>query len=460
MTHAQPVEPRLATGEGGAPTVQQRPSVPGRTAPYERACSWYAATSNARTSRHALDGQFHHQVVVIGAGFTGLNVAIELAERGLDVAVLEAQEVGWGASGRNGGQVVTGFNKSLQELGRLVPKDDIQRLWDMADEGKRIIQSRIEAYGIECGYKAGYMYTAVKRGHEVWLKKLLEGWQGHGYTAARWLGRDETRALVDCPHYRGGIFDEENGHLHPLNYALGLGDAAERAGAAIYERSPALALDVGAKTAIKTPEGHLTADFVVLAGNALLGPISSTVAREVIPQIAPVATYIIATEPMSPERAEAIIPGDIAVSDIMYVVNYYRRSHDHRILFGGGLDWSGLAVGDVAGRMQRAMFKWLPATRGLDVEFCWGGYVDMTINRLPSLGRVGPNVFYAHGFSGNGLTLTGIAGRVVAEAVAGTASRFDVFARIPHKAFPGGPHLRQPIATLGALWYKMKDLLP
>ncbi len=399
-------------------------------------------------------------MAIIGAGLTGLNTAIELAERGIDVAVLEAEEIGWGASGRNGGQVVTGFIKSLHALSKLVGKEDTKRLWDMAEEGKRIIHDRIQAYDIACGYRPGYMYTAVKPGHEEWLKELLDSWSAYGYEGARWMGAAETRALVDCPYYRGGILDTENGHLHPLNYIRGLGDAAARAGATLYERSPAIDLQHGSKLVIKTPKGTVSADFAVLAGNALLEPISSSIARIINPQIAPVSTYIIATEPMDPTRASSIIPGDIAVSDIMYVVNYYRRSHDHRILFGGGLDWSGLAIGNVAGRMRATMEKWLPRSKGLGVDYCWGGYIDMTMNRLPSLGRLASNIFYAHGFSGNGLTLTGIAGRVMAEAVAGTASRFDVFARIPHRPFPGGPLLRQPIAVLGALWYKLKDLLP
>ncbi|HXV26060.1 MAG TPA: FAD-dependent oxidoreductase [Alphaproteobacteria bacterium] len=428
--------------------------------PKGRANSWYAATANPCESYPALRGDRQHQVAVIGAGVTGLNTAIELAERGIDVAVLEAEEVGWGASGRNGGQVVTGFIKSLNALSKLVGKEDTKRLWGMAEEGKRLIQRRIQAYNIACGYRPGYMYTAVKPSHETWLKELLDSWNAYGYEGARWIGPEETRSLVDCPYYRGGIFDIKSGHLHPLNYVRGLGHAAVRAGATIYERSPAIELRHGAKLVIKTPKGAVTADFAVLAGNALLGPISSGVARIINPQIAAVSTYIIATEPMDPARAATIVPGDIAVSDIMYVVNYYRRSHDHRILFGGGLDWSGLARGNVAARMHTAMEKWLPRSKDLRIDYCWGGYVDMTMNRLPSLGRLASNIFYAHGFSGNGLTLTGIAGRVIAEAVAGTASRFEVFARIPHRPFPGGPLLRQPIAVLGALWYKMKDLLP
>jgi gamma-glutamylputrescine oxidase len=408
----------------------------------------------------ALRGSKRHDVVVVGAGLTGLSTALELAEKGMDVAVVEAKSIGWGASGRNGGQVVTGFNKSLQEIRKYVGAADAEQLWRMAEEGKRLVQQRIEKHAIQCDYTAGYMYTAVKPRHVASLQGMLDSWQGYGYRGARWLSREETRSLVDCPHYLGGIYDDENGHLHPLNYVIGLGRAAANAGATIYENTPAVALEHGAKPRIRTVEGDIVADFVVLAGNALLGPISRDVATKVNAKIVPVGTYIIATERLESTRAKAIIPGDVAISDSMFVVNYYRRTRDHRILFGGGLNWSGLAVRDVGLRMRQAMHYWLPATKGTSFDYCWGGYVDMTFNMLPSLGRLGPNVFYVHGFSGNGITLTGIVGRIAAEAVAGTAERFDVFSRLPQRTFPGGPLLRKPIAVAGALWYKLRDLLP
>lgn len=426
----------------------------------DAAQSWYAVTANPCPSFPKLEGAKKHDVVIVGAGFTGLSVALELAAKGFDIAIVEAKTVGWGASGRNGGQVVTGFTKSLHEVARLVGKTDARRLWEMAEEGKRLVQERIARHAIPCGYQPGYMYAAVKASHEHFLRDMLESWHGYGYQGARWLDAQETRALVDCPYYRGGIYDRENGHLHPLNYAIGLANAAVSAGVTIYENSPVLEVREGSLVVLTTPAGSVTASHVVLAGNALLGPVSRSVARAVNSEIVPVATYIIATEPMRPAEAEAIIPGNIAVSDVMFVVNYFRRTPDNRILFGGGLDWSGLTFKDVTSRMLGAMHKWLPRTKGCAAEYSWGGYVDMTANMLPSLGRVSRNVYYVHGFSGNGITLTGIAGRVTAEAIAGTAERFDVFSRIPTPKFPGGPFGRQPIAAAGALWYKLKDLLP
>jgi gamma-glutamylputrescine oxidase len=432
----------------------------GRAAPAADARSWYAATANSRPLRPSLKGEVSHDVVVVGAGFTGLSTALELAMRGYDVAILEGRRVGWGASGRNGGQVVTGFTRSLHEIRKHVGAADAERLWRMAEEGKRLVRERIERYGISCDYRPGYMYTAVKPSHERWLRNMLDSWQGYGYGAARWLGPEETRSLVDCPYYLGGIFDDENGHLHPLNYALGLAQAAEQLGVKTYENSPVTALRHGTRPRLITAEGAATARFVVLAGNALLGPISKDVESQVNSRIVPVATYVMATEPMPAERAEAIIPGDIAVSDIMFVVNYYRRTKDNRLLFGGGLDWSGFTFRDVETRLRNAMYKWLPRSRGLASAYCWGGLVDMTYTMLPNLARLAPNVFNVHGFSGNGITLTGIAGRITAEAIAGTAERFDVFSRLPAPVFPGGPLLRKPIAVAGALWYKLKDLLP
>jgi gamma-glutamylputrescine oxidase len=235
----------------------------------------------------ALRGSRRHDVVVVGAGLTGLSTALELAEKGMDVAVVEAKSIGWGASGRNGGQVVTGFNKSLHEIRKYVGTADAEQLWRMAEEGKRLVQQRIEKYAIQCDYTAGYMYTAVKPRHVASLQGMLDSWQGYGYRGARWLGREETHSLVDCPHYLGGIYDDENGHLHPLNYVIGLARAAANAGATIYENTPAVALEHGATPRIRTVEGDIVADFVVLAGNALLGPISRDVATKVNAKIVP-----------------------------------------------------------------------------------------------------------------------------------------------------------------------------
>jgi gamma-glutamylputrescine oxidase len=433
----------------------------GRAVASEEAESWYRATSHPPINGGRLLGTHHCDVAVVGAGVAGLNVAIELAARGYRVTVLEARQVGFGASGRNGGQVVTGFSKALSDVERLVGRDDTRRLWAMAEEGKHILKQRISDHGIACDYTPGYMYTAVKPAHVTFLKEMLSGWEAFGYGGARWLNAAETRELVDCPHYLGGIKDEENGHLHPLNYTLGLARAALAGGATIFEASAVTAInETSSGVVLRTADGEVRARHAVLCGNALLGPISHAVAKHVNAQIVPVATYIIATEPMPEDRARAIIPGNIAVSDVLFVVNYYRRSPDHRILFGGGLDWSGMSLTDVRSRMERAMRHWLPGTSGLRTAFCWGGLVDMTQNMLPRLGRLSPNVFYVHGFSGNGLSMTGIAARITAEAIAGTAERFDVFARLPRLPFPGGPLLRQPIAVAGALWYKLKDILP
>lgn len=441
-------------------TNEKEPRWTAKPLPSVNPHSWYAATADTRPEFSKLEGAKRHDVAVVGAGFTGLSVALELAQLGFDVAIVEAKSVGWGASGRNGGQVVTGFSKSLHEIGRLVGRDDARRLWEMAEEGKGLVKERIKKHSIACDYQPGYMYTAVKPSHEVFLRDMLESWQSYGYSGAQWLGREETRELVECPYYRGGIHDLENGHLHPLNYVIGLASAAAEAGVTIYEESPVSGLQEHPTPVLTTPSGSIAARYVVLAGNALLGPISAKVSTTVNAEIVPVATYMIATEPMSAEDAEAVIPGNIAVSDVMFVVNYYRRTRDHRILFGGGLDWSGLTRSNVTNRILAAMYTWLPRTKGLSAEYSWGGYVDMTMNMLPSLGRLSRDIYYVHGFSGNGITLTGIAGRVTAEAIAGTASRFDVFSRLPTPKFPGGRLSRQPIAAAGALWYKLKDLLP
>lgn len=443
-------------------SMPQHNLIPG--APSQDAKSWYVQTANDLKDREQLTSDISVDVCVVGGGFVGTNTAIECAKMGLTVALVEQHTVGWGASGRNGGQLVTGFNKSLSEVRKWVGPQDAQKLWDMQDEGKRIVAERIKEYSIECDYRSGYVYAAVKKSHEDELREMRDVWeQDYGYQGAEWLGKDALLEHVSCPSYRGGIFDHQNGHLHPLNYVRGLARAAEREGAKVFEFTKVTGIETAEASGavkVRTQHGTITAGQVVLAGNAYMGHIDFRPYRSAKRQIVPVGTYIIATEKMGPDKASQIMPSDVAVSDVMFVVNYYRRSSDHRILFGGGLDWTNNRQHSIAARMTRDMMKWLPKTEGAEVEFVWGGYVDMTPTRLPMLSEVAPNVLCVHGFSGNGITLTGICGRIAAEAVAGKTGRFDVFARLPQTRFPGGDALHVPIAAAGALYYKLKDLLP
>lgn len=417
--------------------------------------SWYAATSLARPEHPPLDGDLSVDVCIVGAGYTGLSAALHLAGRGYDVAVLEAERVGWGASGRNGGQIVTGYNKSMGTIARMVGREDAARLWGMGEEAKRLVADLVERHRIDCGLKWGYLFAGLKPRHLADLREMQEEWRdGYGYDRARLVDREEMAGMVAARGYLGGLYDTGGGQLHPLNYALGLGRAAVGAGARIFERTRVLRIDTGAQPAAHTSTGTVRARHMVLAGNAYLGRVAPPLAAKVMP----VGTYMIATEPLGENRAKGLIPSDAAVADINFVLNYYRRSHDHRLLFGGGVSYSGLDRPGLETSLRRTMLRYFPQLDDVRIDYCWGGHVAITMDRLPHFGRLGPATYFAHGYSGHGVALTGLAGKLMAEAIAGTAERFDVFARLPHASFPGGP-ARTPMLVLAMLWYRLRDLL-
>jgi gamma-glutamylputrescine oxidase len=424
--------------------------------------TWYLATANPHPSHPALQGDLTCDVAVVGGGFTGLSTALHLAGRGYDVVLLEANRIGWGASGRNGGQVVTGFSASMATVERLVGREDARRLWQMSEEAKALLREHVDRHTIRCDLRWGFLSAALKRRHLIEIDHTLEEMDTFGYDQAIRLDRDAVHQAVNCPAYLGGLLDHGSGQIHPLNYALGLADAALDAGVRIFEGARVTGLQDGAAAGtkrVRTASGSVTARYVALAGNAYLDPIAPDVRRRVQPAVMPVGTYILATEPLGRLRAADLIPSGVAVSDMNFVLNYYRLTTDNRMLFGGGVSYSGLQPPRLAHLLRRRMVRYFPSLRHARIDYCWGGMVAITMNRAPHFGRLAPNVFFAQGFSGHGVAITGLAGRLMAEAIAGTAERFDVFARIPHLPFPGGRLFRMPTLVLATAWFRLRDLL-
>lgn len=418
--------------------------------------SWYADTANPQTRHPPLEGELHCDVCVVGGGYTGLMTALELAEHGYDVALLEAETVGWGASGRNGGQIITGYNKAMATIERWVGAADARRLWDLGEEAKTLLAERVRRHAIACDLTWGFLYAATKARHMADVAEIeQEMRERYGYRQARALDRAGARSVVRSDSYVGGLFDEGSGHLHPLNYAIGLAGAAAAAGVRLFENSRVTAIDTGPAPSATTADGRVRARFLVLAGNAYLGTLVPTLSSHIMP----VATYLIATEPLGADSAASLLPGNAAVSDMNFVLNYFRRSADHRLLFGGGVSYSGLDTPGLKALMRSKMLAVFPELRDAAVTHFWGGNVAITVNRMPQLGRLSPTTYVAHGYSGHGVALAGIAGRVMAEAIRGTAERFDVFTRLPHPAFPGGRRLRTPALVLAMLWFRLRDLL-
>jgi gamma-glutamylputrescine oxidase len=415
--------------------------------------SWYAKTALPYPPRPALEGEVQVDVAILGAGYTGLSCALDLAAKGYTVAVVEAQRAGWGASGRNGGQIVTGYNAAQSTLEQMVGRDDAAKLWLLAEESKALIKERIARHGIDCDLTWGYLHTALKPRQARDLDHMVEDWARYGYGGTERFDRAETEARVASTRYIASLYDPGSGHLHPLNYAIGLAAACDAAGIRIFENSPVVAVETGAQPFLKTERGVLRAKHLVIAGNALLGRLMPEITRK----IAEVGTYIVATEPLGEARAKALIRDDLAVCDLNHALNYFRRSPDHRLLFGARASYSGRTPSNLPDLMRSTMLQVFPQLKDVRLDFCWGGLVDISVNRLPHLGRIG-NAYFAQGFSGHGVALAGMAGRVIAEALSGSAERFDVFARIPHRDFPGGP-LRTPVLVLAMAWFRLMDML-
>ena len=430
--------------------------VPGAAVSTDYVASYYAATRHAAQAHPPLAGEVECDVCVVGAGIAGTSTALHLAQRGYRVVVLEAARVGWGASGRSGAQALFDVAAGEEKTEALIGRENARRIWDMTVEGLDLMQGLIAQHDIACNYVPGQMHVAVKPRQVTELRRWVERTREHlGYTSLRFVPQEELRSLIASERYLAGTFDKRSGHLHPLNYTLGIAAAATKAGVRIFEGSRALDWDSGDSLRVRTAAGSVRCRYLALCGNAWLGDTAPQLARRIMP----VGTYIVATEPLGEARARALITNDAAVTDVNWVLDYFRRSHDHRLLFGGRVSYSGLDPFNTAHATRQRMLHVFPQLRDVRVDYSWGGYVDITLNREPDFGRLAPNVYYVQGFSGHGIVLAGIAGKLLAEAVAGTAERFDVFSRIPHREFPGGALLRRPALVLAMAWYRLKDLL-
>jgi gamma-glutamylputrescine oxidase len=419
--------------------------------------SWYADSASAFAPLPTLVGDERADVVILGAGLTGLSAAIELAERGYSVIVLEAQRVGWGASGRSGGQMIFGYGCDISKIASLLGREDARRLFDWSVEGVDLIQQRIAAYGIDCDLRLGHAHAAIRPRQVDELKSWQDDLESqYGYTGTEIWDRARLEQQLATQRYRALLFDPRSGHLHPLEYTLGLARAALKLGVRIFEDSRVVAIDQNDPVVFRTAQGSVTARFGVLGGNAWLAGL----VPELEAKIMPVGTYICATEVLGAERARSLIRNDMAVADINFVLDYFRLSRDHRMLFGGRVSYSRVPPPGLGARMRQRMVEVFPQLGDVKIDYVWGGYVDITMNRAPHWGRLRPNLYFAQGFSGHGIAATGLAARVIAEAIHGQATRLDVFARIPHHDFPGGKMLRTPALVLAMLWYRMKDYLP
>ncbi len=418
--------------------------------------SWYAASANQQLQFPVLEGEITADVCIIGGGYTGLSTAIHLRQRGYSVVLLEANKVGWGASGRNGGHASTGQRVDQEVLEKLVGLDHAKALWQMGLEAVDTVCSLIRDHAIECDLKQGNLHVAAKAKETPGLRAEVEHLaRVYGYDKVRYIDRPELGEMTSAQGIHGGVLDNGARHLHPLNYALGLARAAAGLGAALYEGSRVRSYTQGEQIRVKTDHGEVRASFLVLACNGYLEKLEKRAAGRIMP----INNFMLATEPLSPELARQLIRDDVSISDSLFVINYWKLSGDNRLLFGGGESYTRRFPADIGQFVRKRMLRIYPELADTRIDYGWGGTLAITMNRMPDFGRLGPNVFYAHGYSGHGVPIATLAGKLMAEAIGGTAERFDVMASVPSRTFPGGTLLRWPGLVAGMLFFSLRDRL-
>jgi gamma-glutamylputrescine oxidase len=416
--------------------------------------SYYAATAAALPDYPPLKGEQRADVCIVGGGYTGLSAALHLAERGFKVTVLEAARVGWGASGRNGGQIHSGQRRDQDYLEAELGEATAHRLWALGEQSKALIRELVAKHAIACELTAGLLHGLHKRSYlaatRAYVDKLNEA---YGYKQARFVPAEEIAAMVATRDYHGGWYDAGGGHLHPLNFALGLARAATAAGAQIHEASAVTEIGEGDPALVKTKAGEVRASYVLVACNGYLGRLVPALDSRVMP----INNYIVATAPLDADRR--VIKGDFAVSDSRFVINYYRMSADGRLLFGGGETYSPRFPADIEAFVRKPMAKVFPQLADVAIDYGWGGTLAVTLKRMPYFRKLAPNQFAALGYCGQGVTMATLGGQILAETIAGTLERFDLLATVPVPPFPGGRLMRWPALAAGMTWYALRDRL-
>lgn len=418
--------------------------------------SYYAATANAHEPWPELQESVQCDVCIIGGGFTGLSSALFLTEAGYDVVLLEAAKIGFGASGRNGGQVVNSYSRDVDVIEQRYGKDVAKMLGNMMFEGAEIIRDRIDRYAIACDYRPGGIFAALNQRQMGHLRSQKASWERYGNHDLELLDERAIRREVATDRYVGGLLDKRGGHLHPLNLALGEAEAIRRHGGRIYEQSAALEVKYGEPHRVKTAKGEVTATFVIFAGNAYL---PSQLEPRLSRKSMPCGSQIITTEPLSRDQALGLLPNNHCVEDCNYLLDYFRLTADNRLLYGGGVVYGAREPDDIEALIRPKLLRTFPQLKEVKFSHRWSGNFLLTLSRMPQFGQIEKNAFFMQGDSGHGVTFTHLSGRLIAEVLRGQAERFDAFAKLPHLPFPGGRRFKVPLTAMGAVWYALRDRL-
>ncbi len=416
--------------------------------------SYYAATKNTTTDYPQLTENFTVDVCIVGGGFTGVATALELAERGYRVAVIEARKIGWGASGRNGGQLIRGIGQAPEQFANQIGQEGVAAIHQMGVEAVELVRERVRQYDIQCDLKMGYVDAAIKPGQMAAITDDYVALKQRNYPhQLQLLYEQDLKQYVNSERYIGGLVDMGSGHLHPLNLCLGEARAAQQLGVQFFEQSPVVNIIKRKWPQVLTDKGSITCQFVVLAGNAYLGNLEPKIDKKLLPA----GSYMIATERLEEALWRSLIPKDSAICDASIALDYFRLSVDKRLLFGGMCNYSGRDPRSIVAALRPKMLRVFPQLAGTAIDYQWGGMIGIGANRMPQIGRLGTTLYYAQAYSGHGVNASHMAARVLAEAICQQSERIDTFARIRHITFPGGRYLRSPLLALGMLWYRLKE---
>ncbi len=421
----------------------------------EHVNSYYVSSANQHAPWPQLTDYVRCDVCVVGGGYTGLSTALFLVEAGFDVVLLEASRIGFGASGRNGGQIVNSYSRDIGMIESRYGRDTARMLGSMMFEGGDIIRSRIEQYKIDCDFRPGGIFAALNKRQLEELRAKKADWERYGHQNLELLDAGQVREEIDTKAYVGALLDHRGGHIHPLNLALGEAEAIRKLGGRIFEQSAAVDIQHGEPATVVTARGRVEASFVVMAGNAYLGDLEPRLAAKAMP----CGSQIITTEPLSEEQASRLIPNNYCVEDCNYLLDYFRLTGDRRLIYGGGVVYGARDPDDIERLVVPKLLKTFPQLKGVKIDYRWSGNFLLTLSRLPQFGRLEPNVYYMQGYSGHGVTCTHLAGRLLAEVLKGQAERFDAFARLPHLPFFGGRRFQVPFSAMGAAYYSLRDKL-
>ncbi|MGF1846510.1 NAD(P)/FAD-dependent oxidoreductase [Vibrio lentus] len=417
--------------------------------------SFYANSIPNMPEFPQLQGNIECDVCVVGAGFSGLSTALHLAEKGFKVVVLESAKVGFGATGRNGGQIVNSYSRDVDVIESRYSQPQAKALCDMIFEGGDVIRGLIDKYDIECDHKRGGLFTALNKKQLNGLEHHKKNWERYGNDQLTMLDAGQVEEAVGTQAYTGGLLDMRGGHIHPLKLALGEAAAFVSLGGQIFEQSAVTSIEKGISPVARTANGSVKSKYLVLAGNAYLGGLAPSISNKAIP----CGTQVVATEPLTDEQLKQVLPSDYCVEDCNYLLDYFRLSADKRLLFGGGVVYGARDPQDIESLIRPKLEGIFPQLKGIKIDYTWTGNFLLTYSRMPQFGAFDDNIYYLQGYSGHGVTCTHLAGKLLAEALTGHAERFDAFAQLKHYAFPGGRHFQIPFTAVGAAYYNLRDKL-